>query len=84
MTPFLLLITWDVMFIIVFEHNPVVSGCFLLWYQVRVSVSSAHTHASPGGNMVGYVTKKRETKHERGGLCMDEDSCGTQVRSGCS
>ncbi len=23
--------------------------------------------------MVSYVTKKRETKHERGGLCMDED-----------
>ncbi|KXZ42321.1 hypothetical protein GPECTOR_162g136 [Gonium pectorale] len=27
----------------------------------------------PGGNMVGYVTKRRETKHERGGLCLDED-----------
>ncbi|GFR50263.1 hypothetical protein Agub_g12450, partial [Astrephomene gubernaculifera] len=27
----------------------------------------------PGGNMVGYVTKKRETKHERQGLCIDED-----------
>lgn len=27
----------------------------------------------PGGNMVNYVTKRRETKHERGGLCMDED-----------
>lgn len=27
----------------------------------------------PGGNMVACVTKKRETKHERGGLCMDED-----------
>eukprot|EP00983_Pelagomonas_calceolata_P126934 1161350-Pelagomonas_calceolata.AAC.19 len=26
-----------------------------------------------GGNMVNYVTKKRETKHERGGLCLDED-----------
>lgn len=23
--------------------------------------------------MVNYVTKKRETKHERGGLCLDED-----------
>ena len=23
--------------------------------------------------MVNYVTKKRETKHTRGGLCMDED-----------
>lgn len=23
--------------------------------------------------MVGYVTKKRETKNERGGLCLDED-----------
>ncbi|GFH08135.1 protein kinase domain-containing protein [Haematococcus lacustris] len=27
----------------------------------------------PGGNMVNYVTKKRETKHERGGLCLTED-----------
>ncbi|KAG2451796.1 hypothetical protein HYH02_003572 [Chlamydomonas schloesseri] len=27
----------------------------------------------PGGNMVSYVTKKRETKAERGGLCIDED-----------
>ncbi|GLI63203.1 hypothetical protein VaNZ11_006102 [Volvox africanus] len=27
----------------------------------------------PGGNMVGYVTRKRETKSERGGLCLDED-----------
>ncbi|EFJ44395.1 hypothetical protein VOLCADRAFT_118773 [Volvox carteri f. nagariensis] len=27
----------------------------------------------PGGNMVGYVTKKRETKSERAGLCLDED-----------
>lgn len=27
----------------------------------------------PGGNMVQYVTKKRETKASRGGLCMDED-----------
>ncbi|GIL87182.1 hypothetical protein Vretimale_14287 [Volvox reticuliferus] len=27
----------------------------------------------PGGNMVGYVTKKRETKSQRGGLCLDED-----------
>jgi hypothetical protein len=26
-----------------------------------------------GGNMVNYVTKKRETKHERGGLCLDEE-----------
>lgn len=26
-----------------------------------------------GGNMVNYVTKKRETKHTRDGLCMDED-----------
>ena len=23
--------------------------------------------------MVNFVTKRRETKHERGGLCMDED-----------
>ena len=23
--------------------------------------------------MVNYVTKRRETKHERGGLCLDED-----------
>ncbi|PNH05264.1 Serine/threonine-protein kinase SRK2E [Tetrabaena socialis] len=27
----------------------------------------------PGGNMVSYVTKRRETKGERGGLCIDED-----------
>uniref|UniRef100_A0A7S0R4T5 Protein kinase domain-containing protein n=1 Tax=Chlamydomonas leiostraca TaxID=1034604 RepID=A0A7S0R4T5_9CHLO len=27
----------------------------------------------PGGNMVNYVTKKRETKAERGGLCLDEE-----------
>ncbi|KAG1662635.1 hypothetical protein FOA52_009620 [Chlamydomonas sp. UWO 241] len=27
----------------------------------------------PGGNMVQYVTKKRETKAQRGGLCIDED-----------
>lgn len=27
----------------------------------------------PGGNMVNYVTKKRETKAERGGLCLTED-----------
>ncbi|GAX76556.1 hypothetical protein CEUSTIGMA_g4002.t1 [Chlamydomonas eustigma] len=27
----------------------------------------------PGGNMVTFVTKKRETKHTRGGLCIDED-----------
>lgn len=27
----------------------------------------------PGGNMVNYVTKKRETKAERGGLCLQED-----------
>ena len=26
-----------------------------------------------GGNMVGYVTKKRETKDQRQGLCLDED-----------
>ena len=37
-------------------------------------------HSSPlgdlltaGGNMVQFVTKKRETKHTRGGLCIDED-----------
>ncbi len=29
--------------------------------------------ALAGGNMVSYVTKKRETKNERGGLCLDED-----------
>ncbi|KAG2488294.1 hypothetical protein HYH03_013144 [Edaphochlamys debaryana] len=27
----------------------------------------------PGGNMVAFVTKRRETKSERGGLCLDED-----------
>lgn len=27
----------------------------------------------PGGNMVQFVTKKRETKQQRGGLCMEED-----------
>jgi len=27
----------------------------------------------PGGNMVQFVTKRRETKAERGGLCLDED-----------
>lgn len=26
-----------------------------------------------GGNMVQYVTTKRETKHKRNGLCLDED-----------
>ncbi|MEW5300496.1 MAG: hypothetical protein WDW36_003426 [Sanguina aurantia] len=27
----------------------------------------------PGGNMVQYVTKKRESKGDRSGLCLDED-----------
>jgi serine/threonine protein kinase len=35
--------------------------------------SSVYAAGRAGGNMVGYVTKKRETKHERGGLCLDED-----------
>jgi serine/threonine-protein kinase SRK2 len=26
-----------------------------------------------GGNMVAYVTRRRQTKEERGGLCLDED-----------
>ena len=26
-----------------------------------------------GGNMVAYVTRRRQTKDERGGLCVDED-----------
>lgn len=34
--------------------------------------ASAHPHSS-GGNMVNFVTRRRETKHERGGLCLDED-----------
>ena len=28
-----------------------------------------------GGNMVGYVTRRRATRDERGGLCLDEDEC---------
>jgi hypothetical protein len=51
-----------------------------------------------GGNMVGYVTRLRETRDQRGGLCLDEDevnyffrwgavghapaSCATSVTSG--
>mmetsp|Transcript_9712 Transcript_9712/g.18147 ORF Transcript_9712/g.18147 Transcript_9712/m.18147 type:complete len:425 (-) Transcript_9712:282-1556(-) len=27
----------------------------------------------PGGNMVNFVTKRRDTKNERAGLCIDED-----------
>lgn len=26
-----------------------------------------------GGNMVAYVTKRRDTREARGGLCLDED-----------
>jgi hypothetical protein len=31
--------------------------------------------ATAGGNMVGYVTRQRETRDQRGGLCLDEDEC---------
>jgi serine/threonine protein kinase len=33
-----------------------------------------------GGNMVGYVTKHRETRESRGGLCLDEDECNYYFR----
>lgn len=42
------------------------------------------THAQcvipPGGNMVAYVTKKRDTKDQRGGLCLDEDEANYYFR----
>lgn len=36
----------------------------------------------PGGNMVGYVTKQRETREQRGGLCLGEDECNYFFRWG--
>jgi serine/threonine protein kinase len=30
--------------------------------------------------MVGYVTKQRETRDQRGGLCLDEDECNYYFR----
>ena len=38
------------------------------------AVTVSHVLLSlPGGNMVQFVTKRRETKSLRGGLCIDED-----------
>lgn len=34
---------------------------------------NAVPRAPAGGNMVAYVTKRRETRESRGGLCLDED-----------
>lgn len=30
--------------------------------------------------MVGFVTKQRETRDQRGGLCLDEDECNYYFR----
>lgn len=45
----------------------IASGCHFA-HNLYTSCSLA-----TGGNMVGFVTKRRETKAERGGLCLDED-----------
>jgi serine/threonine protein kinase len=37
------------------------------------AATSAAAASYTGGNMVAYVTKRRETREARGGLCIDED-----------
>jgi hypothetical protein len=37
------------------------------------ATTATATATTAGGNMVAYVTKRRETREQRGGLCLDED-----------
>lgn len=53
------------------EGNAVHGYLTPTWANQNIVVMSIF--AMTGGNMVQFVTKRRETKSLRGGLCIDED-----------